>query len=102
MFIFCPFPICGSLLSFGGYNSPLSHDLVDFLGITKFFFGIYIFHGTLNDMNSPSIATINKTKVEQLCYNILGCVNCAKSNTDMVMFIYHVYQTRFLLTLLFD
>jgi hypothetical protein len=47
-------------LSLGGYNSPLSLDLADFLGIMTICFGIYIFHGTLGDVNSPSIATINK------------------------------------------
>jgi eukaryotic translation initiation factor 2C len=44
----------------GGYNSPLSLDIADFLGTTTILFGIDISHGPPGDVDSPPIAAVSK------------------------------------------
>jgi hypothetical protein len=44
----------------GGYNSPLSLDIADFLGTTTILFGIAISHGPPGDVDSPLVAAVSK------------------------------------------
>jgi len=44
----------------GGYNSPLSLDIADFLGKSTILFGIDISHGPPGDVDSTPIAAVSK------------------------------------------
>jgi eukaryotic translation initiation factor 2C len=43
----------------GGYNSPLSPDIADFLGTMTILFGMDISHGSPVDVDSASIAAVS-------------------------------------------
>ncbi|CAN5968634.1 unnamed protein product [Sphagnum jensenii] len=46
-------------LKLGGYNSPLSLEMADFLGTSTIIFGMDVSHpGSLGDVDSPSIAAV--------------------------------------------
>jgi hypothetical protein len=47
-------------LLLGGYNFTLGPNLADFLGTTTILFGMYISHGPPSDVDSSSIAAVNK------------------------------------------
>jgi eukaryotic translation initiation factor 2C len=50
-------------LKLGGYNSPLSLETADFLGTSTIIFGMDVsHHGSLGDVDSPSIAAVVASK----------------------------------------
>lgn len=46
----------------GGFNSPLSKQMVTCLGESTIIFGLDVSHGSPGDVNSPSIAAVVATK----------------------------------------
>ncbi|CAM6055532.1 unnamed protein product [Sphagnum tenellum] len=57
-------PPCVPRSHLGGYNSPLSPDIADFLGTTTILFGMYISHGSPSDVDAASIAATQPSEMK--------------------------------------